>query len=248
MSGLREAISRAYRNGWTVGLIAFELVGALLVGLHSRTTALWPFLSWLGCAPLVRFLYLHKMHGGGPLVWGRAARRAYAITGWLLLAGVGLGAATAGLLWLVRHLPLVLAILARHVGYLGVAGATLVLAAAMVAAVSALCLWGGLTTIAYAKAVVNPADHARKAIAHGIVCVWREAPLIVGVSAFQGLLAAYAIGAQLLKPSGITVMPMVWPAAFFAPVALVFLLALTQRATSPVVQGEEGSHRDCLRS
>ncbi|MHB1513379.1 MAG: hypothetical protein ACYCTF_04675 [Acidiferrobacter sp.] len=228
MSGLRDAISRAYRSGWTGGLIAFELVGALLVGLHSRTTVLWPFLAWLGCAPLVRFLYLHKLHRGGPLIWGRAARRAYAITGWLLLAGAGLGAATVGLLGLVRHLPLELAILARHTGYVGVACATFALAAAMVVAVSALCLWGGLTTVAYAKAVVEPADHARKAVARGLMCVWREAPLVIGVSALQGLFVAYAIGAQLFKPSGITVMPMVWPAALFAPVALVFVLALTE--------------------
>lgn len=228
MSGLRDAISRAYRSGWTGGLIAFELVGALLVGLHSRTTALWPFLAWLGCAPLVRFLYLHKLHRGGPLILGRAARRAYAITGWLLLAGAGLGVATVGLLGLVRHLPHVLAILARHTGYVGVACATFALAAAMVVVVSALCLWGGLTTVAYAKAVVEPAEHARKAIARGLMCVWREAPLVIGVSALQGLFVAYAIGAQLFKPSGITVTPMVWPAALFAPVALVFVLALAE--------------------
>ncbi len=240
MSALRDAIARAYRSGWTGALIAFELVGALLVGLHSRTTALWPFLSWLGCAPLVRFLYLHKLHRGGPLFWGRAARRAYAITGWLLLAGIGLGVAAAGLLWLVRHLPLVLAILARHAGYVGVAGATLVLAATLVAATSALCLWGGLVTVAYAKAVVDPTEHARKAIARGIACVWREAPLVIGMSLFQGLLVAYALGAQLVKPSGITVTPMVWPAVFFAPVALVFLLALTE---SPSTRGSPGDLR-----
>ncbi len=228
MSGLRDAISRAYRSGWTGVLIAFELIGALLVGLHSRTTLLWPFLSWLGCAPLVRFLYLHKLHRGGPLVLGRAARRAYAITGWLLLGGLGLGAVAVGLLWLVRHLPLMLAILARHTGYMGVVCATVLLAAAMVVALCALCLWGGLTTVAYAKAVVEPADHARKVIARGLMCVWRKAPLVIGVGALQGVLVAYAMGAQLFKPSGITVTPMVWPAALFAPVALVFVLALTE--------------------
>ncbi len=238
--GIRDAAARAYGSRWTAGLIAFELIGAALVGLHSRTTALWPLLSWLGCAPFVRFVYLRKLHDAGPIEWLRAVRRAYAVTAWLVLAGVGIAAPALGLFGVVRHLAEVLAFCGRHAGYAGVVAGTLGLAASLVAVVGALAVWGGLATIAYAKAVVDPARRSREAIVYGIVCVWRRAPLVIGMTAFQGVLTAYAVGAQLLKPSGIALMPMVWPAVFFAPVALAFLLALTESAPD---RGADGGVR-----
>ncbi len=228
MIRIRAAAIRAYSSRWTAGLIAFELIGAILVGYHSRTTSLWPLLAWLGCAPVVRYLYLQKLHTTAPIAWHDLVRRAYGVTAWLALAGTMIVLLFVALAWMVGHLPEVLAFWGRYAGYAGVVAGIGLLAAVLVMAAGAALLWGGMSMIAYARAVVDPARRIREVIVQGVACAWQRAPLVIGMSTFQGLLAVYAVGAQLAKPSGMVFMPVVWPAIFFAPVALVFLLALTE--------------------
>ena len=231
MTRLRTAVIRAYSSRWTAMLVAFELIGAIWVGRHARTTSLWPLILWFGCAPLIRYLYLQKLHNAAPVAWRDLAGRAYGVTVWLVLAGVAIALPLAGLAWMVRHLSELLAFSGRLAGYAGVVTGIGLLATGLVTVTGAAFLWGGLLTIAYARAVVDPARRIRGVVIQGALCVWRRAPLVVGISSIQGLLIAGAVGAQLVKSSGRMFVPMVWPAVFFAPVALAFLLALTELKT-----------------
>lgn len=228
MMAIRAAVLRAYSSRWTAALIVFELIGAMLVGRHSRTTSLWPLLAWLACAPAVRYLYLQKLHDAAPVAWRGLVRRAYAVTAWLALAGFAIVLLFGVLAWAVGHLPEVLAFWGRYAGYAGVLMGLCLLAAGLVATVGAAFFWGGMSIIAYARAVVEPARRIREVVSLGAACAWRYAPLVIGMSAFQGLLVIYAVGAQLAKRSSMVFMPVVWPAVLCAPVALALLLALTE--------------------
>lgn len=227
-----QAVRRAYSSVWTLGLLVFELLGATVVGMHSRTTSLWPFGLWLLCAPLVRFFYLHKIHGAEIPSWKPFVRAAYGITGWLLLLAGGLAGSLLLLSDLVRRLPLILAFLGHRVGLWGIVPSTLVLATLLVAAITALLLWAGLTTIAYTCAVVRPSTRTRDSLREGLRLVRDHTGWVVGITLGQAILVVEALGAQLLKQSGVALMPLVWPAAFFGPVALVLLLAVTEGACS----------------
>ncbi len=234
MKVFTHAVARAYRNRWTGPLIAFDLLGAALVGLHSRSASLGPLLIWFGCAPIVRFVYLERLHGRTRTLWRTASRKAYVITAWLGLSGVLLAAVIAVLLEALQRLPDVLGFCARAAGFAGIVGATLVLAAVVLAVVAAAFIWAGLLTMAYARAVVAPADGIYDALWQGATCLWRSAGLVVGVTGFQGLLVFIALGGQLLRPSGLSFMPLAWPAACFAPVALAILLVLSEsRSCAP---------------
>ncbi|WP_297392272.1 hypothetical protein [Acidiferrobacter sp.] len=228
MTPIQAAAIRAYSSRWTAALIAFELIGAILVGRHSRTTSLWPLLAWLACVPMVRYLYLQKLHDAAPIAWRHVVRRTYGVTAWLMLAGAMIVLLFVALGFMISRLPEILAFWSRHGGYAGVVAGMCLLAAGLVTAGGAAFLWGGLSIIAYARAVVEPARRIREVVVQGLACAWQRAPVVVGMSTFQGLLVVYAVGAQLAKPSGMVFMPVVWPAVFFAPVALAFLLALAE--------------------
>jgi len=227
---IRKATLRAYQNPWTAALILFELVGAVLVGRHSRTTSLWPFLLWIGLAPWVRLLYLRELHRAVPFSLGRLARTAYGIAGWLLVGALSLLILCGALFFAVGHIRELVRFLGAYTGVWGIIFATLLLAALLALALAALSIWAGLSTVAYTRAAVNPHGSASDAIRWGLRFVVAKTLPIVGITGLQTLFVLGAVGAQLLKHSGIALMPMVWPAVLFAPVALSLLLALTESA------------------
>ncbi|MHB8253328.1 MAG: hypothetical protein ACYDEV_06410 [Acidiferrobacter sp.] len=228
MTVISKAAQRAYGSAWTLALVVFELIGAALVGLHSRTTTVWPFLMWMACAPWVRLLYLRQLHKAAPQSLGKISRTAYGIAVYLLAAALLLVVACAILGLAVRHMRIMLAFLDTYTGLWGVISATLLLAMLLVLVFGAIFVWVGVAMTAYTEAVVAPEGRARDAVRRGLRLVMGRTLLVVGVTSFQGLLVIGALGAQLFKHSGIALMPMVWPATLFAPVALTFLLALTE--------------------
>ncbi len=233
MKHLGRAAWRAYRYAWTGGLVVFELIGAALVARHSRTTHIWPFLAWVLCVPVVRLLYLQGLHASRSTAWTRGARMAYGIAGWLLLGGVVLTGFCAALLWAVVHIHGVLRYLAAHMGFWGVLPATLVLAFFIVLLVGAFLVWVALITLAYAEAVVDPELPPLLAIRRGLGTLKRRSFMILGATALQALFVFVALGGQLFEQSGIALTPMVWPATFFGPVVLSFILGFTETTRPP---------------
>jgi len=228
---LGKAARRAYSNGWTAALILFELSGAALLGMHARTASVWPFLVWLLCAPFVRFFYLHKLHKAGPVSWREGARMAYGLAGLLLFASLVLVGALLLLFSFVRRLSVILGHLGHDMGFWAVVAMILLLAFLLVAVTGALLIWAGLATMTYAKAVIAPATPLWGIMKAALRLVLRRAGLVLGVTCLQGLFVLEALGAQLLKKSGVALTGLVWPAALFAPVALAFLLSLTEKST-----------------
>ncbi|MHB1567082.1 MAG: hypothetical protein ACYCXG_10270 [Acidiferrobacter sp.] len=227
MTEFVTAIRRAYQSIWTLWLVIFELMGASLVGLHSRTTTIWPFLVWLLCAPLVRLVYLRHLHDAQPPS-ARLWRMAYGIAAWLLAAGLLLAVGVGVLLLAVGHMRAILAILGAWAGLWGVVPGTLVLAVFLVVMISAIIIWAAMVTVAYVAAAVDPRAGVRHALERGFKAIANGTGIVLGITTTQAALAAAALGAQLLKHSGATLMPMVWPAVLFGPVALVWLLARSE--------------------
>lgn len=231
MTEFVAAIRRAYQSIGTLWLVVFELAGASLVGLHSRTTTIWPSLLWLLCAPPVRLVYLRHLHGAQPPS-ARLWRMAYGIAAWLLAAGLLLAVGVGALGLAVGHMRAILAVFGAWAGLWGVVPATLVLAAGLVVAISAIVVWAAMVTTAYAAAAVDPRAGVRRALERGLKAIANGTGIVLGITTTQAALAAVALGAQLLKHSGATLTPMVWPAVLFGPVALAWLLA---RSESPPV-------------
>ncbi|HUW97725.1 MAG TPA: hypothetical protein VMV40_02630 [Acidiferrobacter sp.] len=228
VAAAQQAVQRAYTDPWTLALGGYDLVGAVLVGMHSRTTTLWPFLLWAACAPGVRLLYVRSLHRVVPLALGRLARSAYAIAGGLALAGLVLAAALGALFFATGHIHDLVRWLNTHAGFWGVIFGLLSLAALWVWVLGMLAMWVGLTIVAYTEAAVDPQAHARDAIHRGWRLIVSHSGLVIGIAGIQALFVLLALGAQLSKQSGAAIMPLVWPAVLFAPVALSLLLGLTE--------------------
>lgn len=222
MTVLLAAADRAYRSPWTLMLIVFELMGASLIGLHSRTTVIWPFLLWLLCAPLVRLAYLRRLHRPAPSIglW----RTAYGIAAWLLVSGLLLATGLGALLVAIGHIRTILAVVGAATGIWGVVPATLALAALLIMALGAVLVWVAMVTVAYAAAAVDPPGGVGRACRQGLRAIAADPGVVIGTTTTQAVLAVAALGAQLFKHSGVTLMPLVWPAALFGPLVLALLL------------------------
>lgn len=218
---------RCYQNPWTAGLVLFELIGAALIGLHARNTALWPFLLWLVFAPFVRTFYLQKLHKGSLSIL-KLARVAYVMTGWLFLTAVPLGGAVIVIFAMLAHLHAMVQILASMAGLWGVAPAIVLLATLIVAAVVMLFLWLSLAPLVFIEAVLDPAAGGWLVVRRGLSLINRRPLAIMAITSLQALFVVFALGSQLAKRSGIALLPAVWPATFFGPIALSILLVMAE--------------------
>lgn len=223
-----HVIQRAYTSRWTVVLVVYDLIGIALIGLHSRTTVVWPFLLWLLLIPLVRYVYLHHMHHAGlvpiPFMWAQA----YGIAVGLFLVGLALFGVMGLLVIVMNHLYAMLVWLRLEVGLWGIALSLLFLSTLCILVFVGLLLWGGLTAIVYAEAVMDPKASVRAITRRAWHVVRDQAGFVLRLTLLQAVLGFFAVSMQLMRPSGITWMPWVWPAIVFTPIALTWLLTKSE--------------------
>ncbi|MDA8361308.1 MAG: hypothetical protein M0Z44_04835 [Gammaproteobacteria bacterium] len=234
MTTVWMALRMVYQNGWTYAFLLFSLVGPALLGQHTRTSAAWPFVLWALLVPWVRLFYLRV------LCTGRAAvswRETYGL--WLALMGLGalivLGA--AAVFALMADARLWQAQMAMHDGVGAVVVAALAMAAGIVSIGAALVVWQGLTLVAYAQAAAHAGIGARGAVTEGLRWI-RSRPGILGWTTAQAVLWGIAVGAQLLKPTGIVWAQAVWPGVLFTPVVLGMLVPRGQTGALRCQAGE----------